>query len=370
MVQNYLKKVIKKNNRGPFLISLIFVVIFLAVTIQESYKWSTLFTPLTAVNSIENIKDLHKQNKFYFQLKKADIYPMDFGIYNYHTVNGIKTSEEELTQIYGILQYDDGYLLVLLPKDYLDMSDDELASVTAVADIESLNDGDYHKEAYEEMVKVLSDAYKIEPSVVKENVAEICVTIPDHGRLNDQLLFIFYLLGLLISLAFFLYHLLVAFQYRQSRFYKRLDRIGSAEDMEYSINRAAEEGACLYISTLRPSNYAGIVTSDYIIGKKGMSLALGNTRNLVWVHLKLIKHKSHYITVGKTYQVLFYFKDLKAPIAINCPKEDVAANLIDTVSETLRVYCGYSKELEQLYKKNFDAFLKEVHSRKPVEDQL
>lgn len=351
------------------MISLILIFIFVAGYTQESHKWSTLFTPLAEENSVEGIQSLHKQGKFYFQLKKADIYFLDYGIYSYNTVNGIKSSEEKLSQVYGVLVLDDGYLLTLLPKNYLDMSEEELTSVTAVANLDALNGNEYHMEAYDEMVTTLSDAFGIDSSVVKENVPEICVTIPENGRLGDQALFLVILSGFLISLAFFLYQLLIIFNYRLSKFYRKLAKTGNAEDIEYSINRAAADGTCLYINTLKSAGFTGLVTSDYIIGKKNTSLMLGNTKDLVWVHLKLIRHKTYFITVGKSYQVLFYFKGVKAPITINCNKEETAAGLIGAVSENLRVCCEYSDELAKLYRKNYDAFLKEVTERVSARNQ-
>lgn len=364
MEQNYLRRVIRKNARTPLLISLIFVLVFLAGSIRESEKWSTLFTPLAEKTSAEGIKDLQKQGKYYFQLKNADVYFLDYAIYSYDTVNGVKSSEEKLSQIYGILAYDDGYLLTLLPKKYMDMSEEELASVTAVANLESIDSDKYHREAYNEMITALSDAYSVDSSVIKENVAEICVTIPENGRLDDQILSVIFILGFIFSFLYFLYQLLILFNYKLSKFYKKLAKTGSPEDIEYSINHSVEKETFLYINTLKSANNTGLITSDYIIGKKGMSLALGNTRDLVWAHLKLIRHKTYFITVRKTYQVLFYFKGVKTPLFINCNKEDDAANLLGLVAERLGVYSGYSDELAKLYSKNYDAFIREVENWK------
>lgn len=363
MVHNYLRKIIRKNTRAPLLISLLFILIFLAGSIRESHKWSTLFTPLAEESSIDGIQSLQKQGKYYFQLKNAHVMILDYAIYSYETVNGVKTGDEKLSQVYGILAYDDGCLLTLLPKDYLNMSDEELDSVTAVASLENLNDSEYHRDAYNEMVSYISNTYQVDSSVVEKNVPEVCVTIPEDGRFGDQMFSAILILGFVISLVSFLYQLLILFNYKLSRFYKKLARAGSAEDIEYSINRAAEDGTYIYMSTLRSASYTGLITPNYVIGKKNSSLMLGNTKDLVWVHLKLIRHKAYFVTVRKSYQVLFYFKDVKAPVTINCNKKETAAILLEAVIKGLGVYCEYSEELAKLYKKNYDAFLREIESR-------
>lgn len=358
MEQNYIRKIIRKNTWRPMFISLIFVIIFLAGFLSESDKWSTLFTPLAEGTSVTGIQDLYAKDKYYFQLKNADIYFLDYAIYSYDTVNGVKTSEEKLSQVYGIIYYDDGYLLALLPKDYLDMTDEELSSVTAVADLQALGDDDYHQEAYDEMVSSLSEAYNADPSSVRESIPKICVTVTEHGRQGDQFLFLIMGLLLLVSASVFLYQLLVLINYHFSGFYKKLGKTGNAEDIEYRINRIVADETYLYKSSVRAATYTGLISSNYIIGMVKNSLALYPTKDLIWAHLNTIRHKSHFITIGKTYQILFYFKDVKTPVSINFPKEDMAAGLIQTLADNLSVMCGYSDELMKIYKKDYPAFLK------------
>lgn len=364
MEQNYLRKIIRKNAWSPMFISLVFVFIALAGFLSESEKWSTLFTPLAEGTSVTGIQDLYAKDKYYFQLKNADVYFLDYAIYSYDTVNGVKTSEEKLSQVYGIIYYDDGYLLALLPKDYLDMSDEELSSVTAVANLQALGDDQYHQEAYEEMITSLSKAYKVDPSTVRESIPEICVTLTEHGRLGDQFLFLVMGLILLISASVFLYQLLIKINYKYSGFYKKLAKIGNPEDIEYRINSEIAGERYLYMSVLRPAAYTGLITTDYIIGKINHPLAIHPTRDLIWVHLNTVKHKSHFITISKSYQILFYFKDMKSPISINFPKAAIATELIEKIAATLPVMCGYSDDLKKLYKKDYTAFVNLALSRK------
>lgn len=360
MEQNYLKKLIKRNTTGPLLISLIFILVFFFASIGDSDKWSTLFSSLEEGNSVASVQDLYDKDKAYIQLKDADVYFLEYGIYDYTTVNGIKASEEKLSQVYGIILYDDGYLLTLLPKDYLDMTEDELSSVTAVANLEGLDDNDYNRDAYDEMITTLSDALETDPSAIRESVPEICVTLPENGRSDDQRAVVIINLLLLVSFLYFLYQIVILINYKVSRFYKKLNKIGVAEDIEYKINRSIADERYLYYSPYKSSSLIGLITSDYVIGKKYQSLVLHHTKDLIWVYLKVIKHKSYFITIRKTYQVLFYFKDVKNPISINCKKEAAAEELIRIVAANLPALTFYSKELLQVYKKNYQAFLKIV----------
>ena len=370
MEENYLKKVIKKSGVNTLVIIIACIGIFAFGFFSFKDKVSTLFTTLETGTNVESIQKLYENKKAYIQLKDADIYFLDYAIYTYNTVNGVKTGEEKLDQVYGMIAYEDGYLLALLPKEYLDMTDEELSSVNTVALLEGIENGDfsdtddYHKDAYDELVNTISESYGEEASIVKDYVPEICITITDNGRTNDQMIFGGITILFLVALGILIRNILVKNNYKSSKFYKSLNKIGNAESIEHALEQSIVKGTYLYKSDEKSYAYAGLITPEYVLGKNNTALTLASTKDMIWAHLKVTKHKYYFITTGKTFQVVMYFKNNKTPLTIDFKKEDEATSVIQTLAEKLSVIAGYSDELMKMFKKDYQGFLRMAEEQK------
>ncbi len=370
MEENYLKKVIKKSGVNTLVIIIACIGIFAFGFFSFKDKVSTLFTTLETGTNVESIQKLYENKKAYIQLKDADIYFLDYAIYTYNTVNGVKTGEEKLDQVYGMIAYEDGYLLALLPKEYLDMTDEELSSVNTVALLEGIENGDfsdtddYHKDAYDELVNTISESYGEEASIVKDYVPEICITITDNGRTNDQMIFGGITILFLVALGILIRNILVKNNYKSSKFYKSLNKIGNAESIEHALEQSIVKGTYLYKSDEKSYAYAGLITPEYVLAKNNTALTLASTKDMIWAHLKVTKHKYYFITTGKTFQVVMYFKNNKTPLTIDFKKEDEATSVIQTLAEKLSVIAGYSDELMKMFKKDYQGFLRMAEEQK------
>ncbi|WP_033164096.1 hypothetical protein [Clostridium sp. KNHs205] len=370
MEENYLKKVIKKSGVNTLVIIIACIGIFAFGFFSFKDKVSTLFTTLETGTNVESIQKLYENKKAYIQLKDADIYFLDYAIYTYNTVNGVKTGEEKLDQVYGMIAYEDGYLLALLPKEYLDMTDEELSSVNTVALLEGIENGDfsdtddYHKDAYDELINTISESYGEEASFVKDYVPEICITITDNGRTNDQMIFGGITILFLVALGILIRNILVKNNYKSSKFYKSLNRIGNAESIEHALEQSIVKGTYLYKSDEKSYAYAGLITPEYVLAKNNTALTLASTKDMIWAHLKVTKHKYYFITTGKSFQVVMYFKNNKTPVTIDFKKEDEATSVIQTLAEKLSVIAGYSDELMKMFKKDYQGFLRMAEEQK------
>ena len=370
MEENYLKKVIKKSGVNTLVIIIACIGIFAFGFFSFKDKVSTLFTTLETGTNVESIQKLYENKKAYIQLKDADIYFLDYAIYTYNTVNGVKTGEEKLDQVYGMIAYEDGYLLALLPKEYLDMTDEELSSVNTVALLEGIENGDfsdtddYHKDAYDELINTISESYGEEASFVKDYVPEICITITDNGRKNDQMIFGGITILFLVALGILIRNILVKNNYKSSKFYKSLNKIGNAESIEHALEQSIVKGTYLYKSDEKSYAYAGLITPEYVLAKNNTALTLASTKDMIWAHLKVTKHKYYFITTGKSFQVVMYFKNNKTPVTIDFKKEDEATSVIQTLAEKLSVIAGYSDELMKMFKKDYQGFLRMAEEQK------
>lgn len=358
MTENYLKRIIKKNAQMRLLMYLIFIVITIGIFISNFRLISTLYSPLSSIKSFEDAKTLFDEDKVYAHLENADLYFIDYAIYTSETYNGVKTSDDELSQAFGVIAYDNGYLLALVPKSYIDMDESELQSVFATCKLESLDDGEYYDDAYDELIKELGDSYDdMSNEEIKQYVPKMCVTIPEYDRSVDQLLIAIDILVCMIFIFFLITKIVVISDYKKSKLYKQLIKFGSAEDVEYSIAQSVERENYLFKSDYKPVSRIGLITPEYIIAKRDNGLHIFLTRDLIWAHLKITKHKYRFVTISKSYKVMLFFKGVKKPASITFRSENQANELIARISQNLPVICGYDYNLAHTYKSNYAGFL-------------
>jgi len=358
MNENYIEQIIKKHTKTTLLFLLVLILITVSVFLANDNLLSTLYTPLSSIKSSDNATELFKQKKVYAQLENADLYFTDYGIYTYTTRNGVKTSEEKLSQVFGVVRYEDGYLLTLVPKSYTDLDETALQSVSATCKVQALNEDEHYTEAYNELVSEIMSSTKKNREEVEQAVPRLCLTVQEDGRVGDQAIVIIDLLAFVLLIIFMLINILVLFDHKKSKLYQQLNFFGSAEDVEYSINQSVETGNYLYKNIFKPAQYIGLLTPQYLIARSGSSLRILPTRDLLWAHLKITKQKAYFITVNKSVQVLFYVKEIKRPVSITFKNEQQANEVIGRISANLPVICGYDKNLARIYKSNREEFLR------------
>jgi hypothetical protein len=357
MNENYFERIIKKQTKSILLAILVLILITAAVFLSNMKLLSTLYSPLSSIKSSAAATELFKQEKVYAQMENADMYFLDYGIYTYTTRNGVKTSDEKLSQVFGVVKYDDGYLLVLAPKSYLDLDETKLQSVSATCKVQDLSENENYNKAYDGLIDELTKSAQISREEAEKYVPKLCVTIQEDGRTFDQAFISIDMLVLFLLVIFMIINFMVIFNYRKSKSYQQLYSFGNAEDVEYSINQSVECGNYLYKSEYRPTAYIGLLSYEYIIGKCGSSLKVFPTRELIWVHLKVVKQKAYFITVNKSYQVLFYIRGVKKPVSILFKNESQANETIQKISNSLPVLCVYDKNLAHTYRSNYAEFL-------------
>jgi hypothetical protein len=101
----------------------------------------------------------------------------------------------------------------------------------------------------------------------------------------------------------------------------------------------------------------GLILPDYTIARKGAQLHGFRTADMIWAHVKVTTNKVNFITVGKSFSVMLYFRGAKKPVSIKFNSHITANALIDQISDTLPVICGYSEELKRSYQSNYMEFL-------------
>ena len=374
MADNFLKKIIQKNVLKPILVLVLIIIVAAGFLVSQASLYSTLFSALDPINSMEDAQNLYDEGKAYVSLENADVYFLDYGVYTYTTRNGIKTSDEKLSEVYGLVDYEDGYLLVQMPAEYLDMPEEDLYSVTAVSKLEALDANEFHGEAYDQLLSEVAEAFQVTEDDVREFAPEFCVTIKD--RAGDQGIFVAAVIAILVSLGILIGKLLAYSNYKSTKDYKALNAIGDPEDIETKINNIVEREAYIYAGGAKSFGNAGLISDEYIVANKGSKLNVGKTSDLIWAYLKVTKHKTYFITVSKSYQLQLYFRGDKEGSHISIKNESEANRVIGEIAAKFPVICSFSEELARLYRKNnaefqqlADKYKADFYSRPKQEEQ-
>lgn len=354
---NYLKSIIQKNTKLLLLPIVIILVALLIAFLSSVNLLSTLFSPLSTIKTADEAESFYADKKAYAQLENSDVYVIDYGVFTYKTRYGVKTSEEKLSEVFGFVNFEDGYVLTNMPKDYADMDEASLDAVSTTCKVRSLEDSEYYKEAYDELIDELVDVTGESRAEVEACVPKICLEFKQNGRLEDQILFTLGILGLLVCVFFVVRQIILLSDYKKSKLYRELSVLGDPEQIEDSINRNIDSNNCIYKSNYKSITLYGLILPDYTIARKGAELHAFKTSDLIWAHVKVTTNRVNFITVSKNFNVLLYFRGSIKPISINFKSHIEANALIDTISETLPVICGYSDQLKHTYKSNYMEFL-------------
>ena len=102
-----------------------------------------------------------------------------------------------------------------------------------------------------------------------------------------------------------------------------------------------------------PSLYGLQCDADYICGVSGSSVVFGETDKLVWAYYYTHVHKYN----NKTYDVRLVFTDGKLQV-FNVNKEEEAVQILDKINQLCpNAIIGFSKDLEKMFKKDFQGLM-------------
>ncbi len=354
---NSLKSIIRKNAKFILFSFGFFLIVSVILFVANMKVISTLYSPLSTIKTVEDASLFLDDNKVYAQLENSDVYLLDYGVYTYKTRNGVKTSDEKLSEVYGLANFDDGYVLLSLPASFANRNENELNAVTATCKVRTLDDGEFYQKAYEELISEVAEANDFEPEEIEKFVPKLCLEVKENGRVEDQLLFALNVFCILVFLVLFIIEAIVMADYKKSKLYRQLYRFGNAEDVEYTINRNLETGNYLYKSSYKSIRYFGLIMPNYTIAKIAQNLKIFLTDDLIWAHMHVTTHRVNFVPVSKSYRVKLYFRGAKKPVEINFRKENEAIALVEAISANLPVISGYSNDLDNLYKRDYAKFL-------------
>ncbi len=361
MTENYVKRLQKQLSTRTLLFSLCFLILSVLYIFTGWAEMLAVFSPFCKINSMADAKKLFENQSVYARVNNARLYFTDYGVSSVNNFSDIFRKlfrkEDKLDQIYSVLEYNDGYLFALVPASLREQDDAVILDYSADVRFDQLYSRSDSYKKYKGIISMLAEIYGLSFEEMQQFVPPMQLTINRYGRLEDQLLAAGFLLMAIVSTVVASVKVWHLADYRKGPLFRQLARMGNPEDIEHAIHLSAELGRTLYISQSSSIWNAGLITREYIIALQGGKFRVFPTKQLIWAHLKTIRHKQYFITVAKSQQMVLYFRNQRTPATIISYNREITPELLDGIAGSLHVLSGYSDELMRLYKKDYPAFL-------------
>jgi len=323
-MENFVKKQISRVAKNTLIVLLIPFLILGFFTGKQMFEGR--FNP-KKVNSVEDISI----NK-YIDLSSVMIYDTGYTYLDDNIVTGK----------YYLIDFDNHYLLALMPKDITETSASfEVKGYTR--DLDSIDN-----QVYNALIYDLAEDWEVSVEEVKLDVVGGFI-LESKNTINT-----FFILATLTTIfgLLSLWQFFIMIEPKNSKTYKRLAK--NEEDIDSLLDNVDREidGNHLHLDTKQVK-----IMPTYIINSTGFSFNIYKTNELMWVYKVITTHRTNGIKTGTSYSVMFKFSD-KRMFQMPAKNEANVDNIIqDLMTKISGVFYGFTPELNTLYMKQFNEFI-------------
>lgn len=333
-MENYVKTQVQKTSRHILVVLLIPFIIFGFFTFREINSGFFNYNKITTAEELLSIKDT--KGNAYVTFKAIPIF--DTG-YTYLSDN-IVTGKYFLLDI-NIDNSNFIYALCIMPKNF-EISTNENALYTIKGYLRTLDSVD--KEALNAIVADCSEFWEC---TYEEAFAEFIPNLIIESKKTD-FNFYFFTIGTAVFGLLSLWRLFILLEPKNSKLYKKLYKWGDLQNILDDIDREAEKD----------------VSNKYLFQSSFFNFNVFKTDELMWAYKLITTHRTNGIKTGVTYSVLLRFKD-KTSLSLNAKNEPHADTILsDLMPRFPNVIYGFTPELNTLYNKKLDEFIKQWENYK------
>lgn len=180
----------------------------------------------------------------------------------------------------------------------------------------------------------------------------ICVALPSLLDFSDRYAQDEAIRLLVMGGLFFLIVILFAVWILSGQYQKSVKRYISG-----STNHALAKEKVNHFIKSTPETNGLRFNHEFICGSYRGTVAFGETTKLAWIYPNVVRHKRYFVTVDKSYVIVFGFTDGHLQVA-EVNKESVVSEYIKKIVALCpQAIVGYNKELHALYEKDLSKFL-------------
>lgn len=178
----------------------------------------------------------------------------------------------------------------------------------------------------------------------------------------DVFLIILAIVAIIFTLIMFSF--IKSLKFKSSKLYKNMKKLGDPDTIADEIEREVEMSKNVSEGPIH-------LFTNYIISGTNAAAFILPRESVIWCYPKVTKVKRYFITVSTRHEIIMGTKDGKTKLTTS--KEEEVKRVMNMMQghHPACVY-GYSEQIEQLFKKNRDEFIRIAEDRRAedVEDTI
>jgi hypothetical protein len=257
------------------------------------------------------------------------------------------------TGYYGVISFDDGFIVCLLPKNRAGELFTRAANGNAVTVSGRMQEFSSHDKGL--IGSVVREVRQSGAEISSEDFSPYLLEAKQDHLGFHRLIAGVVALFVLATLARGLFNLRFLSDHRKHKLYRALDALGDGERLERDFDAQMASGRLIY-------QCRGLYISPDVILCTGKGWAR-RTADLVWAYRKTVQHRTNGIPTGKTFGLVMAFKRQDGVKSKNdmyeaaLSKDREANDAIAALERGLpAVLLGYDAGLERLYRKDYEIF--------------
>lgn len=328
----YLKSMIKSKASSKIFGLLFILIVFSLLLLNFLPMANYAYSPPKPINNVDELIKAYENNERYVEFKDIEVFD-----------SGLDFYQNEDLKTYFFAPFDDGILVMVLPNEYINKSEEELMHVSFTGIIREFKD--------EELVRREEIAEIISGEILDISKDEVLEYIPYLLFDNQGVGFGKYALPVLaIIVALILFYLIkeiiTLFNYKSGKEFKQLENYGDPDEIEEFIDNELDNGDYYYRSKFL------IITKNYIIANTN-NIIVRPTKDLQMIYTYVLKQKyAGFITISKSYFLHMYFDGEKKEKQVFMKKEKNCEEALLVIEGKLPVITYYDEKLVKLFKKD------------------
>ena len=319
---------------------MIFMVIAAIVALANMKGSKSYFMETPIIATVEDFKKIYDNDGGYAALKDAKVYNTHYIITQIKKKNGRKVSEKDVA-FFGMVDFDDGLLLVELPYHMYEEDKNTYENVNVQGRLKTSKVGN---DAKDYVVKsITKDAAGRD--ILRSKIPAVYLDVRGEDKGAKRGLFVIAILVFIGGAFFIMKTKKYVKDYTLHPSYKALDGYGRPKEIEQKIETQwANKEKDVIVETKH-----AVIMKDYVVSVSGHSVTVKQTKDLLWAYHKVLKQKTYFVTTSTVRSIVLKFADNQM-IEMVLSKKDGEKEILDMIAAKVPgIILGFTKEAEEAY---------------------
>lgn len=345
MQDNFIQACVKRGNRNLFITTIIiFMIMVITLIVSSKYLYNTVAGPFEfGKDKILSIKDVGELKEYYVSVSPEESFDTGISyIVEKYDETSKKVQSTTYESDYHILWFDEKAIIAKVPHgkaaggkytgELVELPEDVKYEILKIAKEQGYPEEDFNS--------------LLVPVLLKEGNFKLV------GYIEIVVCSILFLIVMLNMIKIMKRKVDIY----SHPIYKKFAFLGDVDTVEREINSSFEGSNKLVFGSV-------VITDTWMALKRTYTTQFIRTDDIMWLYKKVTKHSYNMIPTGKTYEIAICLSNKTCEVIKL--KEAYIDRIIDTFHQKSPwVFLGYSDEVLNMWRSQFDVFKAEVDMQK------